>query len=133
MSSMSFRPAGLLALPVAAIMLAAPAFAADFKAYEKAAFDRLVATGAPVLVHVHADWCPTCRRQEAVFKDLLADTGYAGISRVRVDFDKDTEFRAANKVNNQSVLIVFKGGREVARSAGQTGRAEIAALVDRIR
>jgi thiol-disulfide isomerase/thioredoxin len=104
----------LLAIP--ALVIALPAFAADFIKYRKAEFDGLLASGKPVFVHVHADWCPTCRKQISAFPTALKAIG--GVTKIVVNFDEDGDFKAKYGVRNQSTLIVFKGGKEVARAVG---------------
>lgn len=37
-------------------LIAMPALALAFQPYEKASFDKLLKSGKPVVVHVHADW-----------------------------------------------------------------------------
>lgn len=123
----------LLATPVAVLMMVAPAFAGSFQPYKKADFDKLLASGQPVLVHVHADWCPTCKRQLTVLGPMLNDPSNAKIMAITVDFDKETAFKQANKVGSQSTLIVYKGGKEVARSVGATDVAAIGGLVAQVR
>jgi hypothetical protein len=43
------------------------------------------------------------------------------------DFDKEKDLKKALRVSQQSTFVVFKGGKEVARSTGQTRKAELAA------
>ncbi len=119
----------LFAAPLAAIVIAAPAFAqaGAFQAYSKAAFDRAVAAG-PVIVHVHADWCPTCKRQQPILNSFMRENG-AKVQAFTVSFDTDKAFNQANRVTTQSTIIVFKGGKEVARSAGATSEQAIRGLV----
>ena len=38
--------------------------------FNQAQFDSMRAAGKPVAVVFHADWCPTCRAQAPVLKDL---------------------------------------------------------------
>jgi thioredoxin 1 len=118
------------AAPLAAIILAAPAFAQTgaWQAYTKSAFDRAVAAG-PVVVHVHADWCPTCRRQQPILQQLTQGGQLTGVQTFTANFDSDKAFTQANRVTTQSTILVFKGGREVARAAGATDPNAIAALV----
>lgn len=123
----------LFAAPVAALMMVAPAFAGSFQPYVKADFDKLVASGQPVLVHVHADWCPTCKRQLTVLGPMLNDPANAKVMAITVDFDKETAFKQANKIGGQSTLIVYKGGKEVARSVGATEASAINGLVAQVR
>lgn len=121
----------LFAAPVAALVMLSPAHAQEFKPYAKAAFDQMVASGQPVLVHVHADWCPVCKRQQGVLGPLMREQGFAKVNAVVVDFDKETAFKTANKVTGQSTLIVFKGGKEVGRAVGATDPAALRALVSK--
>ena len=116
-------------LGVAAI--AAPAFslASGFTPYAKTTFDAALKGSRPVLVHVHASWCSVCAKQETVFNELSKTPEFGKLSAFVVDFDKETEFRKTYGVNNQSIVLVFKGGKEVARSGGVTDKAKLAALV----
>lgn len=114
----------LAAAPAMAVTLAA-----GFAAYSKPAFEAALKGRKPVLVHVHADWCPTCRRQQTVFNELAKTPEFGKLTAFTVDFDMDGEFKAAHNVRNQSVILVFKGGKEVARSGGVTDKAQIAAMI----
>ena len=95
----------------------APVAASAVRPFTQAAFDAARASG-PVIVHVHADWCPTCRRQEPVIV-------------FRANVDTETAFRAANRIAGQSTILVFKGGAEVGRSTGVTDPAQIRSLARR--
>jgi len=121
-----------LAAPIA-IVMAAPVMAGEFKPYNKAEFDKLIATGQPVLVHVHADWCPTCKRQLTVLGPMLNDPANARITAVTVNFDTETAFKQANRIGGQSTLITYKGGKEVARSVGATDATVIRNLIAKVR
>jgi thioredoxin 1 len=103
--------------------------ATGFTAYAKPAFEAALKGNKPVLVHVHADWCPTCKRQQIVFNELAKTPEFGKLTAFTVDFDMDGEFKAAYNVRNQSVILVFKGGKEVARSGGVTDKAQIAAMI----
>ncbi|MCX7324281.1 MAG: thioredoxin family protein [Hyphomicrobiales bacterium] len=121
-----------LAAPIA-ILMAAPAMAGEFKPYNKAEFDKLIATGQSVLVHVQADWCPTCKRQLKVLGPMLNDPANARITAVTVNFDTETAFKQANRIGGQSTLIIYKGGKEVARSVGATDATAIGNLIAKVR
>jgi thiol-disulfide isomerase/thioredoxin len=106
----------LLALAALAVFFVAPSQADErFVPYEPAAFESLIESGVPVVVHVHADWCPTCRRQISIFDELFKDPALDEIQAVRVNYDTDREFRAAYKVTRQATIIAFRDGKEVAR------------------
>jgi len=99
--------------------------AAGFATYSAQSFDQALKSGAPVVVHVHADWCPTCRAQMPTLQSMSGDKQYDKVRFVRVNFDKDRDFLTTYKVASQSMILVFKGGKEVARFAGVTDAAQI--------
>ena len=102
----------------------APAFASSFKTYDAQSFSKAVAAG-PVVVHVYADWCPVCKAQQPTLSSLTQDPRLAKVQFITVNFDKDKEFLRSNKIANQSVIVVFKGGKEVERLSGTTDPAQI--------
>lgn len=97
--------------------------------YTQDKLDTLNQSGKPVLVFVHADWCPTCRAQDAVLEKLLPTTEFKHITTLKVNFDSQKSVIKAFGVRYQSTLIVFKGGKEVARVTGETDRDKIATLL----
>lgn len=98
--------------------------APTFARYSQAAFDQALAAGQPIVVHVHADWCPTCRAQQTSF-NAIGTPGFRGARLIRVDFDTDKAFLQRFNVRSQSTILVFKGGREVSRLVGQGSREAI--------
>ena len=109
--------------------LAAGTALATEQAYNQAVFDALQKQGKPTLVMIHADWCPVCKAQEPILSELLKTPELQPITALRVDFDTQKAVVKAFKVQYQSTLIVFKGGREVGRSTGDTRKDSIAALL----
>lgn len=99
------------------------------EAFTQNAFDKLQKDGLPILVSIHADWCPTCRVQAPIVEKLLNKAEYRHINALRVDFDQQKAVVSAFKAITQSTLIVFKGGKEVGRSVGDTSEAGIEALL----
>jgi thioredoxin 1 len=116
----------------AALMFAATSAAlATEKPFSGAAFAAAQAAGKPVVIHVYAPWCPTCRAQEPILQKLEADPKFAGAETFRVDFDGQKDAVKALKARNQSTIIVFKGAQEVGRSVGETDEKAISALLDK--
>lgn len=114
----------LLAMPV----LALPALAAlppGFSDYSKEKFADALKDPKPIMVHVHADWCPVCVRQEKAFQQLTENADFKRFRAFQVNFDMDLDFRKTYGVNNQSVILIFKGNKEVARIGGVTDPAKI--------
>jgi len=110
-------------------LLAASAAAAS--PFDTKAFEAAQAAGGPVLVEVHADWCPVCTRQKPIIRDLLSKPAFKGYSTFIVDFDSQKDVLKRLGVQRQSTLIVFKGSRELGRSTGVTDPAQIAALLEK--
>ncbi|MCU0819367.1 MAG: thioredoxin family protein [Beijerinckiaceae bacterium] len=96
-----------------------------FTDYSKEKFEAALKGAKPVLVHVHADWCPVCVRQERAFKEISESADFKRFNAIQVNFDMDTDFRKAFNVNNQSVILIFKGGKEAGRIGGVTDPAKI--------
>jgi thiol:disulfide interchange protein len=120
-SALAATFAALLAVPVP------PTHAAELKPYDKASFDALQAAGKPVVVHVHANWCPTCKLQDLILADLFKGSSFRDYTVLRVDFDTQQDVRKALRVKEQSTLIVYRGRNEVARSVGDTSKDSISA------
>ncbi|GAB4129573.1 MAG: hypothetical protein Fur0040_12310 [Sideroxydans sp.] len=99
------------------------------ESYTQDKLDALNKAGKPALVFIHAAWCPTCRAQDAVLDELLPTAEFQPLTTFKVDFDKQRDVVKAFGVRYQSTLIVFKGGKEVARVTGETDRDKIAALL----
>ena len=117
---------------VAMSLMAACAVASAAEApYTKAAFDKALADGKPVVVDFWASWCPTCKEQKPVVQSLLKDAKRKSLTVFVADFDKEEALKKQLNVTMQSTLVAFKGGQEVARSTGQTDKAELAALLDK--
>ena len=121
----------LLAAVAAAAPLARVAFAASMTdtPFTAAAFQAAQAAGKPILIAIHASWCPTCRAQKAVLGPLLTKPEFKDMVVLRVDFDAQKDVVAGFGANTQSTLIVFKGKAESGRSVGDTSGSRIEALL----
>ncbi len=111
------------------ILVATLTFAAEIRPFDQATFDALRAANKPVLIDVHADWCPTCKRQEPLIAALIASPEFKDFTVLKVNFDTQKDVRAKLHVEQQSTLIVFRGKQEVARTTGDTNKESIAATL----
>ena len=82
------RRSVLFTAVAAGMALVAPAYATETKAFDPASFDAAQKSGKPILVAIHASWCPTCKAQKPILSELMAepkcahwprDRGTAGI------------------------------------------------------
>lgn len=80
--------------------------------------------GAPVVLHFHAGWCPTCRAQDKVFEALKADPSLK-LTLMEVDYDREKALERQLHVTAQSTLIVLHGAVERQRSTGETDPARL--------
>ncbi|HEY1783516.1 MAG TPA: thioredoxin family protein [Roseiarcus sp.] len=117
---------------IAAVSVGAPAFAAAPVDYSPAAFDAALKSGKPVLVWIHASWCPTCKAQAPTLARIEADPRYKDLTVVRVDFDSQKDAVKRFGARMQSTLITFKDGKEVGRSVGETDPTALTALVAKV-
>jgi len=95
------------------------------------AFKAAQASGGPILIEIHADWCPTCKAQKPILDKLTADPKFRDLKIFRVDFDSMKPQVKELGARMQSTPIVFKGATEKGRSVGDTAEASIAALLDK--
>ena len=130
--TVSRRLFATLALSSAVALLGASFGArASEQAFTQAAFDKALASGAPVVVDFAANWCPTCKAQKPVVDALLQEPKRQSLTLLRADYDTETALKKRLNVSQQSTFVVFKAGKEVGRSTGQTDKTEIAQLFDK--
>ncbi|MEK0427997.1 MAG: hypothetical protein RL001_524 [Pseudomonadota bacterium] len=108
----------LLTLPLT-LMLSPPSLLpahAAGKFFTQQEFDTLHAEGKTIIVHVHADWCGICKAQDVEVNAAMNAPAFKDVVFFEVNFDSQ---RKAVKFFNskvQSVLIIFKQGKEIDRT-----------------
>jgi thioredoxin 1 len=122
--------AALSALAAAALV-ATPVLAASPKPFDAAAFAAAQKAGKPILIHVHASWCPTCKVQAPILDQLTSQPKFRDMAYFIVDFDSQKDLVRRFGARAQSTLVAFKGATEAGRSAGDTNRTSIAAMLDK--
>lgn len=107
---------------VAALAFATLSFAGE--AFDKAKFDKLVSEGKGIVVHIHATWCGTCKKQDRVLNEIAKESGDK-VSFLTVDFDNQKDAVKSFNTNDRSAIIVFKEGKEVSRTFYETNDEKI--------
>ena len=109
----------------------APAFAVETRTFDSGSFAAAQKAGKPILVAIHASWCPTCKAQKPILSELMAEPKFEDLIYFVVDFDTQKDAVRFFGAQMQSTLIAFKGTKETGRSVGDTERSLIAALLNR--
>ena len=123
------RRRALYAVIACGFATALPVLALQSPKFTPAALAEAQKAGKAVLVEISAPWCPTCKVQKPILDKLLSSDKYKSFVTLDVDFDSQKADVAALKATMQSTLIVYKGDKEVGRSAGDTNAASIEALL----
>jgi thioredoxin 1 len=121
----------LFAAIAAGTAFVVPAFATETKTFDPQSFAAAQQAGKPIFVAIHASWCPTCKAQTPILSELMAEPKFKNLVYFVVDFDSQKDAVKYFGARMQSTLIAFKGATETGRSAGDTERASIAALLDK--
>ena len=119
----------LIASLVAGAFTMSPALAETVPTFDAKAFADAQKAGRPILVAIHASWCPTCKAQAPILSELRADPKFKNLAYFVIDFDSQKDLVNRFGARMQSTLIIFKGDKEEGRSVGDTKRDSIYALV----
>ncbi len=115
-----------------ALMASTAVHAAVEFPYTQQRFDALQQQGKPILVFIHAVWCPTCKKQEIILSEILPRDEFKSLTVLKVDYDTQMNVVRGFGVQYQSTLIVFRDSNERGRSTASTDRSEIASLLRRV-
>ena len=110
----------LIAACLTLLAVVLPVSAGEPVQFERAAFEAALATGRPVLIQVSAPWCPICKAQRPIIARFGKDPRFRELAIFDIDFDTQKDQLRRLDVRSQSSLILFKGGREIGRSIGET-------------
>jgi len=121
----------LFATSVPAVMIAGPAVAAapEIQPYNQAAFDAAQMAGKPILIWVHAPWCPVCREQAKTISRVTAEAPYRDMVVFRIDYDSQKPLWQKFGATMQSTVIGFHGRKETGRIAHERDDAKEACQV----
>ncbi len=111
-----------------ALAFSSQSFAAG-QTYNQQVFENLISQGKTVVVHIHADWCGTCKAQDVQINAAINNTAFKDVTFLEVDYDDQRKSVTFFKAKIQSTIIIFKNGKEIDRSAMEREAAELQAFL----
>ena len=85
----------------------------------------------PVLVDFWSDWCPPCKAIAPLLDQLAVELD-GRLKVVKIDASAATAVATAHGVSALPTLLVFQGGKVVARKVGATSLAGLRQLVSSV-
>jgi thiol-disulfide isomerase/thioredoxin len=105
-----------------------PADAAG-KFYTQQEFDTLLAEGKTIVVHIHADWCGTCKAQDVQINAAINSPEFKDVVFFEVDYDSQRKHVKFFNGKLQSTIIIFKAGKEKDRTIAERDPSELQAFL----
>ena len=105
--------------------------AVEMQSYDSATAQKLIASGAPVIVHVYAPWCLQCRAQASILNGVQSNPALAKVAFFRVDYDAQKDVVQTLDVP-RSTLIAYKGGKEVSRMSWGTAPDNVLPVIQAV-
>jgi thioredoxin 1 len=119
------RVAVSTAIGLAAALLGQAASAGEIRKADMEAYMQAATQNKPIIMHVHAGWCPVCVKQGPIIEALMQEPEFKDVIVFKIDFDADKPLVEQLGVKFQSTLIAAKGSVEVGRSAGATDKDKL--------
>ncbi len=83
----------------------------------------LAASGQPVLVDYWAEWCGPCKMMAPHFAQAAAQL--PGVRFAKLDTDENPRASGAAMIRSIPTLVLYQGGREVARQSGAMSSGDL--------
>ena len=111
------------------LLLVAQYSQAAGKFYTQQEFDALLAEGKTLVVHIHADWCGTCKAQDVQINAAMNSPDFKDVVFFEVDYDTQRKHVKFFNGKLQSTIIIFKAGKELDRVVAERDASELQAFL----
>lgn len=78
--------------------------------------EEVLKSDLPVLADFNADWCGPCRMLAPILEQIAEERSDCKV--VSINVDDESELAEQFEVSSIPCVVLFKGGKEVARSVG---------------
>lgn len=127
---MRWRSASWLAALLLAPIAPQAAFAATSAEFGDATFAAAQARGQTIVIETYAPWCLPCRIQAPILDRLRTQAPFRDVLVLRIGEKTPNAIWRRFRLNGFGTLVVYKGGREMARGT-PTNEAAITDLLRR--
>jgi thiol:disulfide interchange protein len=79
--------------------------------FDQEKYEAALAEGKTVFLDFHASWCPTCKVNEPIIREVLDERTDEGLAAFKVDYDNSEALQRQFGVRSQSTLILIQGGQ----------------------
>ena len=91
--------------------------------------ERVLGSERPVLVDFWAEWCVPCHMVSPVVEEIGRDKG-DDLQVAKLNIDENPDVTRKYGVMSIPTLMLFKGGREIARVVGARGKDALLKEID---